>query len=408
MKSRWPGAAGVLVVGLLFVWGLARLFSLRFASGDDYPPGSSRRSDPLGTRALHDGLAALPGYSVQRNYGELERTLTEPGGHTLFLLGFDADALGTVAPRAIAESYDHFVRAGGRLVLALADQPARTRSNGWFQVKRQLRRPAPPAAAPKQRTFGELWGLKLERGTDASTEAIHDGSIVALPVRLPWLGRQQFTGLDDAWRVIYARDGESVVMERKLGRGSLVLFADDFLLSNEALRHRRETALLSWLVGGNRRIVFDETHLGLTQNPGLASLMHRYRLGGAAIGMLILIGLYLWQQAVPFVPRVGAVVPYGDRPGRPDEIGVTEEPPAVIGREAAAGFRNLLRRSVPMDVLVPQLFALWRESAGRRVSAERLLDAQDVLNLENARPPKQRNPLATYNKLAEILSRKSR
>jgi len=42
-----------------FIYGLVHLFSLRFEAGDNYPPYSSLRADPLGTKALFDSLDPL-------------------------------------------------------------------------------------------------------------------------------------------------------------------------------------------------------------------------------------------------------------------------------------------------------------------------------------------------------------
>ena len=48
----------------VFVAGLILLFRLRLGQGDVFPAYSSLRADPLGTLALHDSLAQLPGARV--------------------------------------------------------------------------------------------------------------------------------------------------------------------------------------------------------------------------------------------------------------------------------------------------------------------------------------------------------
>ena len=387
---------GVAAISAVFLIGLAHLFSLRFTSGENYPPGSSLRADPRGTRVLHDSLVLLPDHQVLRNYESLSRIAPDPAGQTLLLPGYDSELLGGPIPRQAVEELDGFVRGGGRVVLAVAFVRPLDRTNAWADVRRRLHRGAPAPAGPATRVLSDLWGFKLEDATGVGGEALHDGSIPALAPRMRWPGTRRFGSLVEAWRVVYARDGEAVVMERSLGQGSVVLLADDFRLSNEALRHRRETAFLSWLLGGNRRIIFNETHLGLEQEPGLASLVRRYRLGGAVIGLLLLAGLYLWQQAVPFVPRVSTL--------KSDAPGAAAEP--VQGRRAADGFRNLLRRSVPLKDLPVLLFQQWQESAGRRVHPEQLRDVQDVINLENARRPKDRDPIRLYHEIHACLNPK--
>ena len=340
-RRRALAAWGMLAVAGIFVVGLAQLFSWRFAAGEGYPPGSSRRSDPRGTRVFYDSLSAVPGFRVERNFESLARLVPDPAGATLFLFGYDSELLSGPIPKSVADELDDFARRGGRVVLALEYAQPAAATNAWAEVSRLLRRGGAAEEGANTRVLAKLWGFQLEKGTGAGGEAIQDGTFTTLPSRIPWPGARRFDGLGDSWRVVYARDGEAVVVQRPLGQGSVVLLADDFLTSNEALRQRRETQLLTWLLGGNRRVVFDETHLGLTQDPGLAGLVGRYHLGGAVLGLLLLAGLYLWQQAVPFLPR-RALAGSGEGP---------EGGPAVAGRASAAGFRNLLRRSVPQSEL---------------------------------------------------------
>ncbi len=86
--------AGVIMALLLliFVVGVARLFILRFESGDVYPAYSSLRSDPLGTRALYESLENIDSVMVGRNYRPLESLEFEPGT-TFFYFGSAATAM---------------------------------------------------------------------------------------------------------------------------------------------------------------------------------------------------------------------------------------------------------------------------------------------------------------------------
>src|SRR5262249_43879257 len=151
---------------------------------------------------------------------------------------------------------------------------------------------------------------------------------------LTWHSSMIFSQLDGTWRTIYARDAGPVVLEKARGRGSIVLLADSFPLSNEALRVDRQPEVLAWLVGRSKRVMFDETHLGVIENPGVMALARKYRLHGLFIGLAVLAGLFVWKNAVTFVPELNesAVELAGDQTG---------------ARDSAAGFVNLLRRSVP-------------------------------------------------------------
>src|SRR6185295_18194593 len=103
-----------------------------------------------------------------------------------------------------------------------------------------------------------------------------------------------FGQTNSSWRTIYGRiagtNVEPVVIERTMGSGSIVLCADSFHFSNEALRREREPELLAWFIGPAREIVFDETHLGVQEAPGVATLARKYRLGSVFVALLILAG----------------------------------------------------------------------------------------------------------------------
>ena len=94
-----------------------------------------------------------------------------------------------------------------------------------------------------------------------------------LPQRISWHTAVYFDDLDDSWRVIYSAEGRPVIVERSYGNGSLVLLADTFFISNEALRSERYPELLAWTVGPNTRLIFDETHLDIRKQPGVLSLI---------------------------------------------------------------------------------------------------------------------------------------
>jgi hypothetical protein len=85
---------GVLLAlfGLAFAYGIVHLFALRFQEGDVYPPYSSLRADPLGTKGFHDALDELPQLDVQRNYRAIRR-LRLPSPPTLVYAGVPSHAM---------------------------------------------------------------------------------------------------------------------------------------------------------------------------------------------------------------------------------------------------------------------------------------------------------------------------
>src|SRR5436309_2954544 len=82
---------------------------------------------------------------------------------------------------------------------------------------------------------------------------------------IPWHSALHFKDSNATWKTVYEAAGFPVVIERTMGEGTIVLAADSYLLSNEAMRRDRHPEFLAWLVGANRRIVFDETHFGVKE-----------------------------------------------------------------------------------------------------------------------------------------------
>src|SRR5206468_1904178 len=97
-------------------------------------------------------------------------------------------------------------------------------------------------------------------------------------------------------------------------------------------------------------------HLGITETPGVATLMRRYRLQWFIGALIVLAGLFIWKNSVSLVP-----VPAGMTAGN-----------TIAGKDAAAGFINLLRRGIPSRDLFGICFAQWKASSARSYSSRRV------------------------------------
>lgn len=394
MNRRTLPITLLLLVVALLAAGLQRLFELRFAAGDIFPPASSRRADPLGSRALHDALSRQPGIGVSRNLLPLDRTRARPG-LAILVLGVAPENIDTPG---IPDSFNrHLLRlagAGARVVLAVQHESSELATNVIRQGVRTLARAMQTnATTPLRASLG--FSLDQHRGTEAAAQpganiALATSAVPGLPPRLPWPSPWRLAALSNAWTTLYQSGDQPVVAERAWGQGSVVLLASDYLLSNEALRRSPQPAFIAGLLGGATEILFDETHLGLTFEPGMAGLIRRYQLGGAALGLALLVLLYLWRSYVPFHP--------------PNTRPASQE--SVPGRGSAEAFLALLRRALGPESIVEVCLHHWRASQGRHpgVAARRIADAQDLLDIEMERPPSERDPVATYRRIAGILN----
>ena len=403
-----------------FIFGLARLFHLRFEAGDIYPEYSSLRADPLGAKALYESTGKL--LLADRNYQSLSK-LDHGRQTTLFYLGVEPEDLKLTAGQW--NDFESFVGSGGRLVISLLPTYQKPQSNRFKsrpgvtatnaptsgRTNQKGPRSVPPKpprnddedfASLRKVSIEEQWRVRFnyaelprdEHGIYKAAPAFR-GDVTDLPESISCHTALFFDQPDNSWRVIYTRKGDRPVwIERRYGSGTVVLAADSYYFSNEALVKERQAALLAWLIGPHQRVIFDETHLGVEETPGIAALGRKYRLHGLFAGSLLLAGLFLWKSSVTFVP--------------PHEPEVRSDGPELIaGKEAAAGLVNLLRRNISSGDLLSVCITEWKRSCAHQVSMAKLERIQAVLDAQNDIPPKERRPLETYRAISQILTERS-
>ncbi|HEU5395732.1 MAG TPA: DUF4350 domain-containing protein, partial [Verrucomicrobiae bacterium] len=327
MKRSFSIAVLLACAGL-FAFGIARLFALRFQAGDVYPPYSSLRADPLGTMALYEGLEKMPGISVRRDYSADDRLPDEP--RTVYLQLASGRRDWDWMPDDLYQEIRRYLARGNRLVITFFPQTeadyrfhgetSRTNTAATPPEKKTMKQP-PGKAKPSEPDHEPGMSPATEWGFQVSFRALEaDGNNylpaaamrradLPLPATLAWHSGLVFTNLDPAWQVIYARGTNAVVIERRFGPGSVVMATDSYLVSNEAMLKDRQAALLAWLVGANRHVVFDESHFGIVETSSVAMLVRKYRLHGLVAGLLLLAVLFLWKNSTSLVPAVPAPRP---------------------------------------------------------------------------------------------------
>lgn len=109
----------LVLLGCFAVWCLSSIIGRRFSAGDTYPPYSSLRSDPLGSRVLFESLDRLEGLQAVRNYRSLDKLEGGPG-QTLMLLRLTPEVF---ASREFnGRDVQSFAARGGRVVITLDGQ----------------------------------------------------------------------------------------------------------------------------------------------------------------------------------------------------------------------------------------------------------------------------------------------
>jgi hypothetical protein len=238
--------------------------------------------------------------------------------------------------------------------------------------------------------FDDLSVDEEGRSRSELADAVRTPTVV--PPLLSWHSGAYFDLLDTNWRTVYQRKRHPVLIERSFGAGSLVLSTDSYFVSNEALRRERHADLLAWLAGGRGEIIFDETHLGVQEQPGVAALMRRYHLEGVLLALALLAALFIWKNSLPLVPPPTSAAEGGGRA-------------MVQGLEAGAGFASLLRRAIPPSDVLFTCFAEWKSACARQPrAAARLAAIEKMVEEQKALSPSARRPVETWQAIQRILA----
>jgi hypothetical protein len=396
--DRWmPWIMVALAAG--FVAGLVQLFTLRFEATDVFPAYSSLRVDPLGTRALYESLDGLEAIGARRNFLGFDK-LGETGNSALLLLGMYPSDKHVKMAQWQVDAIENVARKGGRVIVTFVPivgrsdlSPALLESEGGQETT--------PFAGGMPSYLTKRWGFRFKFDLiqpkpfepAVFPEATREGDDEVVPVNLTWHSSTYFDELTPEWRVIYRRDDHPVMVERAFDGGSVVLVSDGYLLSNEALTRDRQAGLIAWLIGDNTDVVFDETHLGVVEPTGFMVLVRKHRLHGLFIGLVVVGVLYVWKNALGFIPPTDDVDRHATRTDLAD------------GRDAAAALVNLLRRTIPPSEILAACVGEWRKSnlRGARGHRPKLEKIEQVLIEEQSFPPRQRNPVGAYQRISRIL-----
>lgn len=401
LRSKTLLMALVLAIG--FGIGLTRLFLLRFEAGDVYPPYSSLRSDPLGTQVLYDGLNQMAEGNARRHFHPLDK-IEFSADRTVLLCGLPAGIDWQMRSKAGERMMSNLESKGGRLILTFTATSRRLEQEDAFEDDPPEDGSSGKEDEPEReedwdepedwRGLDEL-GMTIQRaaGEEPQARALRTAAdpSTPLPRQLPWHGALFFDDLEERWDVLYTLDDNPVVIQRTWGRGTVVMVADTYLLSNEALRQDRRPDLLAWLIVPYHDVVFDESHLGLSRQPGIVGLALKYRLHGVIAVVLLIVVLLIWRQTAVFVP-----IPSAD--GKE-----TAALPPTIGRDTAEGLVHLMRQHIAPEEVLSVCHKNWLHSAAvNHVPEEKMARVEEVLK-DCQQTPRGHNPVEAYRQICQLL-----
>jgi hypothetical protein len=390
---------------IAFLFGVGHLFVLRFQTGDVYPPYSSLRSDPLGTRVLYESLENLGDITLGRNYHFLH-SLKPETDTTFFYLGTSADDYHPV-PRELIEVFDRLAESGGRLVVSFLpiNKKDEKKTDSKKETEPQKVENVEYREKSKKNSLISIkkhWGVGFGFNQNLPEK---DGSYLALdavsnrrdlPPVISWHSNLYFDLLDQSWQVLYASQGHPVMIERPFGKGSLVLCADSFFISNEALRSERQPQLLVWLLGHNSKIIFDEAHFGINKQPSVAVLLRHYRFHRVLWVLAVMALLFVWKNAVYFVPP------------RKDENSTGAD--VVSDKDYARGLIAMLRRNIPSREILEVCGQEWERTfkKDKRIQPEAFERVKEILRMQSPTSKNRMNAVNGYRKISRTIQRTKR
>jgi hypothetical protein len=367
----WVALIGGFCTLLFFGW---QTFRWRLETGDTFPEYSTYRADPKGLKAFYEGLLATDQVHVSRRM-QSSKILPSGENQVLVLAGIRADQ--STVSEEDWQFFDHWLSTGGRLIFALRPEKNQPARNLAAPLENQDETDRPPNIT--WQSLFQRWGVEtvpLRGMHSATTDSTLFGKIPR------WLGRDSFDRLTSGWKVIAVQDGKNVIVERTFARGSLVLLADSYPLSNEALATNRNTGFLLWLIGNCSGVLFDETHLGLSERPGIMTLAQRYGLQGTVISIVAVLLLFIWKCQYTLVPRT-----------RIAQDGLT-----VSGSSSDQAFLNLLRCNVSQKELMNVCIKTWLKTA--RPTPAQLGRLEEF----RADPAEKKSVVERYNRLTTLLN----
>jgi len=382
-----------IVLGTAFMTGIAQLFVLRFEKGDIYPAYSSLRADPLGTKALYASLDNLDGVSVSRNYDGFKRLKAHENTAVLYL---GAPVCPCFLSARDAALFDRFVREGGRVIISFAGGKKQFCSHGRTdEDDPEKQRDDPDEQGDKPVYLTDLWGFSLAhddtQGQDRSPARLR-GSPAAHGGRgVDWHSGTYFEALDDHWTVLYQAGDHPVIIERKLGQGSVFMAGDSFFLSNEALSTHRHTGLLVTMAANAGTMVFDESHFGILSRSGIAGLMGKYNLQGLLTGLIAVMLVFVWKRSFYFMPLAR-------------EDGGPDIHRHMSARDYSAGMTSLLQKNISPKHILSLCVDQWRQTLSLQHPGGG--DAAEEMERIRFAARNKKDPVEGYNTICRILSEK--
>ncbi|HEX4810276.1 MAG TPA: hypothetical protein VH325_15155 [Bryobacteraceae bacterium] len=360
MRNRLALVCGLTLIAI-FVATLIVSVLRRAQGASGYPSYSSLNNGDEGLKAYYDALTRL-GFLTSRNFLPLHRVTGEQAdivyaGPTLQSLEF--------APNADLELFEQIAAKGARVVILLS-------SEGFVRKTAKKSNEKPPT--PPQPTLKNRWGVQVAYRVLAYRQDLRADSPDVFPAT--W----HFSSWTNLWMPSHMRDYSPLFLERRFGKGSVLLVANSRLFTNRELLLKPDAQVLAALPGAHRRIIFDESHLGIEDTGTVAGLATAHHLQWLLLGLVGLAAIYAWRSSFSFVPPAG----------RPADA-------SIAGQDAGLSLARLLAQSIPPRALLLAVAEEWNRSRTQRHRSAHDIDEAQLARLRLASADQAAH---VYNQLA--------
>jgi hypothetical protein len=351
MKHKSTQILAIIAISIALLVGLTSIVQSRAERADSYPTFSSYRTLPEGTSVFYEALRRSPGMTADRNIQPL--TTVHFNNAAILMLGVSPISLNGDGPWF--SDMEELADKGNRVIIGLLRRRTRFIQPESGQLEDALKR----------------WNIRLAfvRETDFRDEE-EDKLTPGWPM---------YFAQAKGWDTLREESGKPVVIQKAMGKGTIVLMSNSFLLTNAALVEDRQTTFLSNLIGPVHQTIFDETHFGIEETGSIAALARRYRLQGLVLGFVLVALLFIWKSAAGFPP--------------PSRMRPTQ---AVPGEDSGAAFLNLIRRNIRRDDILSTCVEEWRKMYQRKAGSS----MQTAIDLAESG---RKNPAQTYAQIQQIL-----
>jgi len=354
-KNAIKFASILLLAMLLFIggWGI---YSMRYQGSDIYPYYSSFRSDRMGTKVLYESFNSFPEFKVKRNLRPLDE-LKNTKELCLFVLGCNPFALDMNF-----EEIESFVLSGGRVIISFESPNYKNKAKTQKKIQKKK------DAVKKARS--RIAGIRLQ---DLGRNIKLPSRVIAkVPAAIPdfkVFSRNCFKISRGEWNILSTLKGKPAVVEKNYSSGgSIILCADSYAFSNEALANENNAELLLFLLKDRRDIVFDETHLGAAKTRNLIWLAKRYNLLPFLFALTITLLLFIWRNLL---------VPYNSSKNDEDES-LTED-------FSSSSLVNMLRANYPAKTLIKECWNEFTICRRGKAMSKRKYEALKVIVTEKGK-----------------------